>query len=162
MMRVVYLKSQGFSLIELIVFIVVISIALAALIQVFNESSKSNVDPLVQIRALECAQAKMDEVLSRKFDEATPSGGVPACGSFEGSSCSGIATVVDTSLNDVGDYDLAPTDTSKPNCSITVDVTEAGGDLGIVANQARRITVIANTTSQSNTQAILTAYKVNF
>ena len=91
------LYQSGVSLLELIVFIVVVSIALGALFSVFNHSMVNSVDPIVRVRAMECAQAKLDEIMARKFDENTPSGGVPACGRAEtgASGCSGIGADVD-------------------------------------------------------------------
>ncbi|GAA5316498.1 MAG: hypothetical protein AseanaTS_17020 [Candidatus Pelagadaptatus aseana] len=151
---------QGFTLIELVAFIVIVSVALVALVSVFSRATQDSVDPLIQIRALECAQAKMDEVLARKFDENTPTGGVPACDTFDAgtNSCAGI--LADTDLDDVGDYN-GHTDTSKDRCSISVTVTEAGTDLGLASDaEARRIDVTAN--SDGGGQAILSAYKVNF
>ena len=157
-----YSQKNGFTLIELIVFIVIVSVALTGLISVFNQSVINSSDPVVQIRALECAQAKMDEVLARKYADNTPVGGVPACGSFDSGSpivaCAAIAN--DTALDDVGDYNFAATDTSKSNCSISVTVVNAGDDLGIENTQARRITVTA--ASDGGGQMTLSAYRVNF
>jgi MSHA pilin protein MshD len=157
-----YSQRNGFTLIELIAFIVTISVALTGLISVFNQSIVNSTDPVVQIRALECAQAKMDEVLARKFADNTPVGGVPACGNFDMGSpivaCAAIAS--DTALDDVGDYHFAATDTSKSNCSISVEVVDAGTDLGIASDQARRITVTAS--SSGGGQMTLSAYRVNF
>jgi len=141
---------------------VVVSIALLALVGVFQRAAISNVDPIVQTRALECAQAKLDEILARKFDENTPSGGVPACGSAEigASGCNGIAA--DADLDDVGDYN-AHNDASKSNCNISVAVTSAGSELGLPAaqnTQFRRIEVTA--TSDGGGQVVLSAYRANF
>ena len=149
----------GFTLIELLVFIVIISVSLTAIVSVFNQASTNNIDPIVQTRALECAQATLDEVLARRFDENTPTGGIPACGSAEPGAlaCAGIA--VDGGLDDVGDYN-GQTDTSSDNCSVSVTVSAAGADLGLPANQARLITVVA--TSDGGGQMTLSAYRANF
>lgn len=156
---------SGFTLIELIVFIVVTSIALVALVGVMNESIARNVDPLIQSRALECAHAKMDQIWSRKFNHNSPSGGIPACGSQEAlgtpwQSCTGISP--ESSFNDIGDYHNT-TDTSWSNCSISVTVSDAGQELGLAAGeneQFRRITVTAN--SAGGGQAVISAYRGNF
>ena len=150
---------SGFTLIELIVFVVVISISLVALLGVFNQSSSTNVDPIIQTRALECAQAKLDEVLARRFDENTVVGGIPACGSAEPGAIACAGIVADAGLDDVGDYH-GHTDTTLDNCSISVTVVQAGADLGLSASQARRITVVAD--SSGGGQTTLSAYRVNF
>ncbi len=158
-------RTKGFSLIELIVFIVVVSIALVALLGVMNQFIAGNVDPVVQARALECAQAKMDQIWGRKFDNNSPSGGVPPCGSREAfgtiySTCTGISP--ESSFNDIGDYHNT-TDTSWADCSIDVTVTDAGQELGLTVAedaQVRRITVTVN--SSGGGQMVLSAYRANF
>lgn len=89
-------SQSGVSLIEMVVFIVVVSIALLALIKVYNQATINNVDPLVRVRALEAAQSKLDEILSLKFSDNTPTGGVPACTACD--------DTPDANMNDVDDY----------------------------------------------------------
>lgn len=86
----------GVSLIEMIVFIVVVSIALLALVGVYRQAMINNVDPIIRMQALEAAQSLLDEILSLKYDEKTPTGGVPAC-----TTCDDIP---DANMNDVDDY----------------------------------------------------------
>jgi len=151
---------SGFTLIELVVVIVVISLSLLTLIGVFNQAASNSIDPVVQVRALECAQSKLDEILARKFDESTPSGGIPACGSAEtnAANCTGITA--DADLDDVGDYN-GHVDNSLDNCQIIVTVVNAGTELGLSSNvQARRITVTVNSTGGGG--AVLSAYRANF
>ncbi|MBB3168756.1 type IV pilus modification PilV family protein [Simiduia aestuariiviva] len=151
--------QRGVSLIELIVFIVVVSIALVAFIKVFNQSVINSVDPIVQITGLELAQSKLDEVLARKFDENTPTGGVPACGSAEpgASACAGISA--DAGYDDVGDFN-GQVDTAVAGYSVATTVVNAGADLGLAADQARRITVVVSLPNGETVQ--LATYKVNF
>ncbi|GLS26719.1 type II secretion system protein [Marinibactrum halimedae] len=151
-------RQWGASLVELIVFMVVVSTALAAVIGVYNQSVANSVNPIDQTRALECAQAKMDEILARKFDENTPTGGIPACNSFdaEGVTCAGTA---DADFDDVLDYHNS-TDNSATRCSTAVTVVDAGADLGLAGDGARLITVTA--TASGGAQTVLSAYKANF
>ncbi|GAB1268448.1 hypothetical protein NBRC116493_17010 [Aurantivibrio infirmus] len=155
----IFSAARGVTLIELIVFITVVSIGLTALVAAINNHVTSSVDPIVQIRALECAQAKLDEVTARKFDEATPTSGIPACGSAElgATACNGISA--DAGFDDIGDFN-GQVDTSFANCTITVTVVEAGSDLGIPNNQARRITV--DVSSSISGRASLSTYRTNF
>ncbi|RYZ82317.1 MAG: hypothetical protein EOO68_34595, partial [Moraxellaceae bacterium] len=74
-------NQRGVSLIELIAFLIIVGIASGALFKVYNYSLVHNVDPLIEMRALELAQAKLDDIFALKYDENTPSGGIPACGS---------------------------------------------------------------------------------
>lgn len=94
--------QQGVSLIELIVFLIVIAIASTALFKVYMYSAMRNADPIIQVRALELAQAKLDEVIALKYDENTPTGGIPACGAT--GSLSACNNTPDVNMNDVDDF----------------------------------------------------------
>jgi MSHA pilin protein MshD len=161
-MRAIH-TNKGVTLIELLVFIVVMAIAVTAVVGVYSETVRGSNDPLIRLRALELAQAQLDEVLARKFDENTPSGGVPACGSTGGPVCAGI--LADSDYDDVGDFD-GFVDNSHSGYSIQVSVSEAGGDLGLAPAQARLITVTVSAPSLSinpgGSAVSLSAYRVNF
>ena len=151
-------KGQGgFTLIEVMVFIVVVAIAMGALLAVFNESVVKSVDPAVRIKALEKAQATLDDILARKFDENTPTGGVPACDSLKGLPCSGVSP--DGDFDDVGDYH-GYVDNSDARFPLSVSVTLAGDDLGLASAQAKLISV--NVAMPGGSTLTLSAYKVNF
>lgn len=159
------LRVRGATLIELVFFLVIIGIALAATIAVFSQSIRSSNDPLIQARALELAQAQLDDVLARKFDENTPSGGVPACDSNNAGAVACLGISPDADFDDVGDFN-GYTDNSHTGYQIDVTVTAAGTDLGLAAAQARLITVVVSTpgtsASPSGGDLTLSAYKVNF
>lgn len=150
-------QNKGVTLLETIVFLVVVSIALVALLRVYSAAVSNSVDPVVRTRALELAQAQMDEILARKFDENTPTGGIPACDSDDGVLCAGI--VPDGDFDDVGDY-AGFTNNSVTGYPVSVSVVSAGGDLNLPTEQARRITV--TTTMPDGDTLSLTAYKTNF
>lgn len=147
----------GFTLIEAVVFMVVLSIALSTLLLSFNHSVVNSVDPAVQLKALEHAQAHLDAVIARKFDENSPTGGIPACDSDSGQPCLGISPESD--YDDVGDFN-GFTDTIGTQFSIAISVQNAGSDLGLVNSQARLI--IVTVTAPNSKSYSLSTYKVNF
>lgn len=153
------IAQRGVSLIELIVFIVVVSVALVGLLSVFNQAVINSVDPMVRVTGIELAQAKLDEVLARKFDANTPTGGVPACGSAEPGAvaCAGISP--NAAYDDVGDFD-GQVDSPLAGYTLTTQVTNAGGELGLPAQQARRVTVQVALPNGETLQ--MSSYKVNF
>jgi len=114
-------NHYGVSLIEMVVFIVVVSIALLALLGVYQQATIYNVDPIVRVRALESAQAKLDEILSLKYDANTPTGGIPACNSGAPNSVA-CNNTPDGNMNDVDDYN-GWSDTPYPGYSRNVSVT---------------------------------------
>lgn len=148
---------KGFTLIEMIVFIVVISIALGAFIKVIAAATKNSVDPVLNVSALSRAQSMLDTVLSRKFDEASPVGGIPACNTAAGDACIGIT--VDADFDDVGDFN-GFTDTSVAPFTTSVTVVDAGAQLGVSNDAARLITV--SVSLPSGDTMTLSAFKVNF
>jgi MSHA pilin protein MshD len=144
------LKNQrGLSLIELIVFIIVISVASTALFQVYTYSQIMSVDPLIRVRALELAQARLDEILALKYDASTPSGGIPACGLTAGIPCNSDAG--DTDMNDVDDFNNV-NDAPFVGYARSVTVTSNGNEKLITVTVAAPI----------NVRITLAAYRANF
>lgn len=153
------------TLVETMVFLVVVGIALGALLRAYQQAVVDSVDPVVRTRALELAQATLDEVMARKFDESTPTGGVPPCNGIGGVVCTGI--VADVGYDDVGDYN-GYADSADPNYLVSVTVNDAGTDLGITNSNARLVSVTVNyldsnpLRSSGRGSLTLSAYRVNF
>lgn len=149
--------QHGVTLIETIVFILIVSIGLGALLAVFNQSAVNSVDPVIRIKALEKGQALMDEILARKFAENTPTGGVPACDSSTGVACAAISS--DGQFDDVGDYH-GYADNSDVRFPVSITVQAAGTALGLANGRARLITLSVG--MPDGKSVTLSAYKVNF
>lgn len=141
-------NQSGVSLIELIVFIVVVSIALLALVGIYRQATINNADPIIRMRALESAQSLLDEIISLRYDEATPTGGVPACSTVGTIACNNLP---DDNMNDVDDYHNF-SDTPYPNYVRSVSVT--------TANNIKLITV--SVTTPTNETFLLSAERANF
>lgn len=140
--------NRGVSLVELIVFIVVVSIALTALIGVYVQSVKHNVDPIIRVRLLEAAQSKLDEIIALPYDAATPSGGIPACGTAGASACTNTP---EGNMNDVDDFHNF-SDNPYPNYNRNVTVA---------TNNNRKL--ISVSVSAPNGEALtLAAFRYNF
>ncbi len=80
--------QKAFTLIEVVVSIIVLGIALTALTALFFANPGRTLDPLMQARSSEFAQGLMEEILAKRFDENTPVGGLPPCGTVNGLACS--------------------------------------------------------------------------
>lgn len=65
-------KQHGFSIIELLVFIVVVGIAVTGVLQVFSSTSRTSVDPMVRKQALAVAESLLEEVLSKPYTYCDP------------------------------------------------------------------------------------------
>lgn len=70
--------ARGLSLIELIVFIMIVGIALAGILGVMNLTTRASVEPLVQKQALAIAEAYLEEVLAMPFTYCDPDDPVAA------------------------------------------------------------------------------------
>jgi MSHA pilin protein MshD len=65
-------RQRGFTLIELIIFIVVVSAGLAGILSVMNTVVKSSADPMVRKQAMAMADSILEEVLLKSY--ADPDG----------------------------------------------------------------------------------------
>lgn len=65
-------RQRGMTLIELIVFIVVVSVGLAGVLSVFNIAVRSSADPLITKQALAVADSLLEEILLKDFCDPTP------------------------------------------------------------------------------------------
>jgi len=68
-------RQLGISLIELVIFIVILATALTAITLVYITTIRHSADPLVRIKSVELAQLTLNEILLKKYDENTPVGG---------------------------------------------------------------------------------------
>ena len=107
-------KSQrnGFTLIELVIGMLVLSIAIVMLTSMLLPQADRAVETLSRVRSAELAHSVMNEIWGKRFDENTNSnGGIPACNStapsHPGVSCSstlGPDSENRNEFNDVDDY----------------------------------------------------------
>ncbi|GHF82857.1 type IV pilus modification PilV family protein [Thalassotalea marina] len=73
-------KINGFTLIETIVGIVVLSIAFAVLTSLIAPANKQSADLVQQVKASEIAQSLLSEIQNRAFDDRSDmSGGIERC-----------------------------------------------------------------------------------
>jgi MSHA pilin protein MshD len=92
------LRQSGFTLIEIIVTIVVLSVAATAIMSMFTNTIRTSADPMIQQQALSIAEAYMEEIMSKPFNDPGGGDGETARSSFD--------DVDDyNSLNDVGAED---------------------------------------------------------
>ena len=98
--------EHGFSLVELVVTMLVISIAVLGITSALSFGLRHQSDGLWQAKSLALIDSYVEEILSRRFDEASPPGGVPPC---DGVTCSDAASFDDgetrAEYDDVDDYD---------------------------------------------------------
>ncbi|PCJ36334.1 MAG: MSHA biogenesis protein MshD [Moraxellaceae bacterium] len=138
---------------ELVITIVVISIALVAMVGAFSGSMSRSADPMWRNKTIKLAQLYLDEIHSKRYDENTPIGGVPAAA--VPTSCSSLgpeAGETRATFDDVDDYDglsgSPPTGvngalhSSYDNYVVTITVSCDGTAASVNGNQhAKKIKV---------------------
>ena len=67
-------RHRGVTLIELVVSIVVVSIAVTGVLLVMNQTIRHSADPMAEHQAVAIAESYLEEILSRSFDEMEASG----------------------------------------------------------------------------------------
>ena len=103
------LRQKGFTLVEIIVGIVVLSIAMTLLAVIIFPQAQRSVEPVFQVRAASLGQALLEEIVSKAFDEHSDRfGGQLRCSEAEAPLCSTIvgpdADETRAAFNDVDDY----------------------------------------------------------
>ena len=168
--------QAGVTLVELVISIVILSIAMIALMNAFSVSMGSSADPLWRNKTLKLAQLYLDEILAKNYDDATPVGGLPFVAS---PSCASLGPDGETraEYNDVDDYHdpvaKAPSsltgslDTSYDNYRVSITVECAGTFVSAMQNsttvsnaQAKKISVTITPPGQS--PLTFAAYRGNF
>lgn len=170
-------RASGFSLIELIVFIVVVSVGLAGVMLAFTTAARGNADPMVRKQALLIAEGMMAEIMQKSFqnDSTGPNGTTPALGCTPTTTprCTLNSQTDRPNYNDVDDYDtfsqtgvmaMDGTTSIAGLESYTVTVSVTGATLGNNAYQidntkAKRISV---TVIGGGNSVTLIGYRANY
>ncbi|MBI5203852.1 MAG: prepilin-type N-terminal cleavage/methylation domain-containing protein [Nitrospirae bacterium] len=104
-------NNKGFTLIEIVMIIVIVSIAIPALLIVLGQETRQSVNAELQINAVNVGQAMMDEIRSKCWDETAASAAncsgtvTPSAIANDGddrTQCTGAFT--GTPYDDVDDY----------------------------------------------------------
>lgn len=87
-------QARGMTLIELLVFIVVVSVGLLGILSVINYVTRSNTDPLVQKQCLAIAEALLEEVEMQPFTYCDPADAQAATATSATKGSTGCSTMV--------------------------------------------------------------------
>jgi len=169
--------QKGFTLIEVIIGIVMLSISMSVIIALIVPTEEHSADQIHQIKASELGQSLLEEILGRAFDQQSDMAGSHwRCNETGRAVCTTQANFgpeageISRSLyNDVDDYNgfsqlIGATDANLDagynNFKIYVSVVYDGTSVGLVNNQAKRVTVTITTPLQ--TDISFTGFKANF
>lgn len=112
-------RESGLTIVELIMFIVIVGVGLAGIIAVFNVTAKSSADPMIRKNMLAIAEALLEEVEMMHFTYCDPTDANAATAT----STADCATIVENLGPDVGE---TRTSTTNPFNSVN-DYYVSGG-----------------------------------
>jgi MSHA pilin protein MshD len=72
-------RQSGITIIEMIITIVILSVALVGITQMISTGLRSSADTLTETRAVALAQSYLDEIFGKRFDDASNPRGIPPC-----------------------------------------------------------------------------------
>jgi len=167
-------KQKGVTLIELVISIVILSIAFVAMMRSFSFSIGHSADPLWRNKTLKLGQLYLDEILAKNYDDSTPLGGEPF---VTNPSCLALGPEtgeVRATYDDVDDYNgisnVVPTsltgslDSSYSSYRVSILVVCDGLTVNVTGatpqNNAKKITVTVTPPGQSAVN--FSVYKGNY
>ncbi len=121
-------RQAGISLVELVMFIVIVSVGIAGILSVMNVTTRSSADPMVRKQAIAIAESLLEEIQAKDFaNPADP-------GAFTGASSQANRALFDD-VSDYHDFNTAgiyPVDgadviTGLEAYSVRVSVVNDGG-----------------------------------
>jgi MSHA pilin protein MshD len=99
-------RQIGFTLMELVVGMIVMGIAITMMTSMLFPQADRAAQTLHRVRSAELAHGILNEIWGKRYDQNTnANGGVPACGSPTGISCSGVLGPDGESRNEFNDVD---------------------------------------------------------
>ena len=148
-------KSSGVTLVELIVFMVLVGIAMAGVFAAFNTMTAASVDPQVRKQMLAIAESLMDEIQLRPF----------ACSG----SCSGsrpfdsVSAYNNLRLTGITDVNSTPiTGLESYNAQVTVAPAALGSGVNTIPNTASLLITIVVSNLSSGVSLTLEGYRTHY
>ncbi|MFZ6750725.1 type IV pilus modification PilV family protein [Undibacterium sp. Ren11W] len=174
-------QQQGISLVELIMFIVIVSLGIVGILSVMNVTTKASADPMLRKQALSIAESLLEEIQLQAFTFCDPAD-ANASTSLSQAGCASTAQAPtlgpkpntesrynEPRFNNVGDYhgftmtgikDLQNTAvTGLGGYTATVNMLSDGASFGLAADEVLQINVTVTTGS---TSVLLSAYRFRY
>ena len=170
-------NNRGFTLIEIVITIVLLGAMMAGMTVMFAKNVENSHRPYLRQRALAVANAFMEEIQRKRWDENTPIGG--GCVLTGTGHCTTPGAIAEAGMgteegaradyDDVDDYDAITNQTPPQDStgaampgytgfSVSVTVTQPAWN-GVPAADVKLITV--DVTSSSNETVTLKSYRLN-
>lgn len=170
-----YYAASGFTLVEMVMYIAVVSIGVAGILSVMTYTTRYSADPMVQQQALLIAESYLEEILHKRFTDST-AGTTQICPAPEGAGRASFDNVCDYhNLNDsAGAVDqlgnaIAGLTAYNVSVSVTGDVGDAlalGPTASLITNtgalRVLRVDVEVTHDDIADFSVRLTGYRANY
>lgn len=120
-------SQQGINLIELLISIVIISIACTGVLLIFAQTVRFSADPMIQTQALAIAEAYLDEILARPVTDPDGTNAGEARATFDNVQDYNGLSNAPPQAQDGSVADFAPVDGQPDLAGYRVDVTVTPG-----------------------------------
>lgn len=150
-------KQTGTTFVELLISIIIVSVALTGILLAFSQNATRSADPLIQHQSIAIAESYLEEILAKSF---TDPDGIP-----EGANRS--------QFDDVSDYNALPDTLVRDqnnviisgleNYSVSVTVTANSiGPVGSPVAAGNAMLISVTVTPTTGNVITLSGYKVNY
>lgn len=168
-----YCLSRGVTLIELIVSMVIITIAVAGVMALFLGTTKTSADPMIRAQSIAIAQSYMDEILMQPYSNdgatsgrenynevddynaITPGGSDNACSTSRCSIRDQFAQIIDINLDSADDLAAYAIDIDVTICTNIICASDFS------SRGAKKITIVVSH-SGLGTSIPITTYRTNY
>jgi MSHA pilin protein MshD len=152
------LNQQGLTLIELIVVMIVISVALVGVMSLINYTTRHSADPVLRHQAIAIAEAYMEEIVLKEFRD--PDTG-DVCSTKEGSRALYDNVCDYNGLVDIGAHNQnGQAITGLENYRVSVDVTQES--FGPAGETVPGLKVDVTVTDPAGQSLRLSSYRVDY
>mgnify|MGYP001565586708 CR=1 FL=1 len=134
-----YRRQRGLSLIELVMFIVIVSVALAGVLTVLNVTVKGSADPMISKQMLAIAEALLEEVQLQPFTWCDPDDPAAAAATGYGS-CATPQNTIASKSGETRGSNTAPFDNVFDYNGETITSAISGGAMPAVYSATIAVT----------------------
>lgn len=143
-------RQAGITLIELVLYIAIVSVGIAGILSVMNITTQHSADPLVRKQSLAATESLLEEILLKEYDN--PTGGYSGADRSQFDDVDDYSGYSSTGINDISGSPIALL--ADYDASVSVTVTAING----VAAKLITVTV----TGPDNVPIKLSGYRTDY
>lgn len=151
-------KISGFTLIELVISILIISVALTGTLLAFKTATVNSADPMVMQQAISIGKSYLEEILSKDFPSTLLCPSPPLAGRSEYANVCDYSSLSDTGARDQNGNAIS----GLNNYTVQVSLDTSSAVLGSLISGTDVIRVDVSILHTQIPTVILSGYKTNY